>query len=134
MSRENVEIVRRSLVAFNQSDADGLIALCTPDVEFEPLVAGVEGQTYRGGEGIRAWLAQMNEIFEEYRAEHHEIEDLGDVVLVRGVTTGRGRGSGVPIARPWTLGIRFEGDKAVFWAFRETRKGALEAVGLREAE
>ena len=132
MSRENVEVVRRAFVAFNQSDADAVIEVCTPDVEFEPIVAVVDGQTYRGGEGIRAWLAQMNEIFEEYSAEHHEIEDLGEVVLVEGVTTGRGRGSGVPTARPWTLGIRFKGDKIDFWAFRQTAEDALEAVGLRE--
>jgi ketosteroid isomerase-like protein len=132
MSQENVEVVPRAFAAFNRQDADGLIALCDPDVEFEPIMAVVDGMTYQGPDGVRKWIAEMNEMFEDYHAEYDEIEDLGEIVVVRGTTSGRGRGSGVPTERPWTLGVRFRRGKVRFWTFRQSREEALEAVGLRE--
>ena len=115
-----------------ENDADGLIGLCDPEVEFEPIMALVDGMTYQRPDGVRKWISEMNEMFEDYRAEHEEIEDLEEIAVVRGTTSGRGRGSGVPTERPWTLGVRFRRAKVRFWAFRQSREAALQAEGLRE--
>ena len=48
MSRENREVLRRAIEAFNENDAEALQALCTPDVEIVPLRSVLEGTVYRG--------------------------------------------------------------------------------------
>ena len=39
--------------------------MCTEDVDFEPLIAGVEGGGYSGRDGVRRWMAERGEAFEE---------------------------------------------------------------------
>ena len=41
--------------ALNSGDLDSFLALASHDVEFTPLVAEVEGTTFRGHAGVRTW-------------------------------------------------------------------------------
>src|SRR6266540_2540340 len=98
MSQENVENLRRILAAFNSGgDAELAEELVEPEAKFEPLLAGVEGATYRGPAGVMKWVSDLNEMFAEVYAEYSRIEEFGDVSLVTGTTTGRGRAGGVPV-------------------------------------
>jgi ketosteroid isomerase-like protein len=52
MSQENVEMARRSLVAFNRRDFEALRTLNNPDVELDWSASrGLEAGVYRGWEG-----------------------------------------------------------------------------------
>jgi ketosteroid isomerase-like protein len=56
MSRENVELRAMAETAYgalNSGDLDGFLALVADDVEFTSMVAGAEGTTFRGREGVR---------------------------------------------------------------------------------
>lgn len=51
---------RRFAEAFNRRDADGLVAVSHPDIEFHPTGAGGTGRSYHGHEGLRAWVEELN--------------------------------------------------------------------------
>jgi ketosteroid isomerase-like protein len=133
MSQDNVEAVRRVVAVFGQGGDRRLAEeLVAPEARFEPLLAGVEGATYRGPAGVMEWVSELNEIFTEVRADYSRIEDLGDLVVMSGKTTGRSRFGGAPVEQHWFSALRFRQGKISFMAIRRTRAEALEAAGLRE--
>jgi ketosteroid isomerase-like protein len=69
MSQENVEIVRRVLEAFNDRAVEGAIGLSHPDCEWHPFRAQLEGMVYRGHEGLRQFVRDMEEDWEAFRIE-----------------------------------------------------------------
>jgi ketosteroid isomerase-like protein len=57
MSRQNVDVVRRMLRAFNDGEVEAIVAECDPTVEWEEQsIPGVD-HLYRGHEGVRRWWA-----------------------------------------------------------------------------
>ncbi len=90
--------MREALSAFNRADvlAGGHWA---EDCEFVSITAGqVEGATYRGHDGLRRYEKDRLAAWEELSFEPDEFIEAGEhVVVVAGVLTGRGRGSGVRV-------------------------------------
>ncbi len=97
MSQDNVEIVKRALVAFSCGEADAFAALTTPDVEWTTGLGAIEGDVFHGHAGVRTYFGRLSTAWEEFRFHAHEFRDLGDTVLVLGRLEGRGRGGGVPV-------------------------------------
>jgi ketosteroid isomerase-like protein len=80
MSRENVELMRRGLDAYNRRDVEAMLELVDPDVEWYAaldVLLGGDETVYRGYEGIRALFATIDETFSELEAEVTEVRDLG---------------------------------------------------------
>ena len=132
MSRENVEAWERAIRAFNERDLESLIAAFDPSVEFMPFVSGVTDEPYRGTQGVRDWVAEVDEGFEFYVSHIGRIEDHGDVALAVAELHGRGRKSGAEVRRPSVHIGRFRDGKVVWWQTFATREEALQAVGLSE--
>ena len=65
MSQENVEVVRAVTEAGNRADIEAGVALLTSDVIWEEN-AELPGlrEVYRGRSAVRAWAAEILEIFE----------------------------------------------------------------------
>jgi ketosteroid isomerase-like protein len=133
MSRENVEIVRRGYDDF----AQGRIAfeLLDPEIEWRgPREFPDLAEPHYGHEGVRQYIAQLSEVFNDYRMIAEEFIDAGgDQVLVFTREGGRGRGSGIevqtnPTGHLWTLRNR----KAIRMDSYWERSEALEAAGLSE--
>jgi ketosteroid isomerase-like protein len=144
MSEENVEIVRRGYAPlvqgfdrgdFEQSDFAALFEWLDPEIDWRgPREFPDLAESRFGHEGVREYIAILNEAIEDYRMTPEEFIDAGgDQVLVFSREGGRGRGSGAevqthPTAHLWTL----RDGKAVrlrsFWE----RSDALEAAGLSE--
>ena len=102
MSQENVEVVKALMDAVNRRDIDAFAGVTTSDFEWFPVFAArVEGDVYRGREGIEAFLGEVDETWEEFRPMPEEYRDLGNRVLGLGRLKTRGRGSGVPTDEPW---------------------------------
>jgi len=97
MSQENVETVRRSFEAFNARDVDALVDLSTPDSEWLPFRAQLEGMVYRGHEGIRRFVGDMDDDWEGFRIDPVDFHDRDERVAVVGRVTALGRGSSVEI-------------------------------------
>ena len=106
---ESVELIRRSFEAISAWDIDALLRLYDPDVEFLPLTGTrVESDGYRGHAGVRAYLAEVRELWDVLEPEVHEYTDLGDRVLVVGRCRVRGRSSGAESypSCAWVIGVR----------------------------
>ena len=90
MSEKNVEIVRR-LYSLSP-DAAGLVRgdyddvfldYFDPDVEVVPPSAYPDTESsYRGQEGIRRWVRQIDEIWDDWRFEAERFFDAGTQVVV----------------------------------------------------
>ena len=135
MSRENVEIVRAAIEAFNRRDLSALASASTDDLEIVSTLtaANLGGRTYRGTDAWVKYFAAMDESWKDWRIEDFEVLDAGDdrvACLCRLV--GKGQHSGVPVER--AVGITYQLLDARLWRIRSYLDAgeALEAVGLRE--
>ena len=135
MSQENVEIIRRMYERWLQDDAS-LFDAFDQEIELHPDPAadwvGVN-DIYRGPDGVRSYMAQVYEAFEDYRPEVEELLDAGDKVITLAIEHGRGRGSGATVearhtAHVWTM----RANKAIRLDLYLDRARALEAAGLEE--
>ena len=131
MSRENVEIVRRAFEASARRDADAVLALYDPDVEWDAsrTQAGF-ADVYRGHDGLRRFFREWREAWDSDEYEYDELIEAGDAVISIATQRGRGQASGLQIARPlvgiWTI----RDGKIVRVVWFRTREEALEAAGL----
>ena len=133
MSRQNVEIVRRAVEAWNRRD-DGLWRnFAAPEIEWLPAgPAAVEGSVYRGYDEVASGLDSVWQTWDEVCFEEFEARDLDDVVLWLGHLKLRGATSHVELDQEF--GVRFvlrDGLLVTIQAFIGWRE-ALEAMGLRE--
>src|SRR5215207_3409465 len=96
MSQENVALVRRAFEAFNARDVDGLVSMAAEDSEWLPFRAQLEGIVYRGHEGIRQFVSDMDEDWEAFRIDPLEFHDSRERVAVIGRVSALGQ-SGVEI-------------------------------------
>lgn len=127
---ENLELARQTMEALGERDAERLIGLSDPDVEWHSLFAMGEDGMYRGHDGARRYMSDLSDAWEIGRADVDDALGIGDVAVLVGRIHYRGRGSGVESETPvgWMLKFR-EGKLICFRAFREPEQ-ALEAVGL----
>ncbi len=132
MSRENVEVVRRSLEAWNRGDYSAAMDPIDPDIEAIAAFGGDNDGTYRGHAGLTEMMAAFWGEFEGRRTEIEEAIPAGSDVVVGVRLYGRGKGSGVEINMPmWHVWSLREG-KVVRWLMIRTKREALEAAGLSE--
>jgi ketosteroid isomerase-like protein len=100
----NEELVRRAFERFSARDADGLIELMDPAGEVFPYAIDERRHDgYRGHDGLRQYIADVGQMFEEFSVRIDEIRDIGDgVVLAEGRIQGRARdGSDIDMAAAW---------------------------------
>jgi ketosteroid isomerase-like protein len=133
MSQENIEVVRKSIDAYNRGGLDAWVASLSPDVVWESQRLPGLREVYRGRAEVREWLEQLLELFEETHLEIEEITALSDDrVLIAYTQIGRGRGSGLPVEQSlWSIFWLAEGLITRRQAFR-IKADALEAAGLSE--
>ena len=132
MSRANIEIIRRVYDRWRGGDPSAFDVL-DEEIELHPDPAadwvGVN-DVYRGHEGVRRYLSQVYEAFDDYRPEVEDFLAIEDKVITLAVEHGRGRGSGAQVesrrtAHVWTV----RGSKAIRLDLYLDRARAFEAVG-----
>ncbi|MEA2346883.1 MAG: hypothetical protein QOG62_670 [Thermoleophilaceae bacterium] len=131
MSQENVEIVRDGLDAVNRRDAEAFVRDADPEIEFHAYFSEVLGGTFKRHSGMRAYISEIAETFEEFVIEFDDIEDRGDLAVAQLRAHGRGM-SGVAVRWHAVVAVRFRNGKVWRIATRPTETEALEAVGLLE--
>ena len=134
MHRDKVDVAKQAIDAYNRRDVDGLFAeLATPDPVWYPgMVWALDGDAYRGREGVERFAVDTRENWAELQNIAEEFRDLGDRVLVLGRFVGRGKGSGAPVEAPMSGIYDFRGDR--IWRYRGyiDRAEGLRAAGLSE--
>ena len=128
MTRGAADVVEASIDAFNRRDLPALLDLIDPDVEWVPLRAVLDGDVYRGHEGVRRFIAHMDEDIEHMQVHVDESLEFGDHVVVYGAIVGKGRGSGMDLEFPlgWMLAVRNE--RVVYLRAYTEREDALRAA------
>lgn len=80
----NIDVVRQAYEAFKTYDADALIEIADPEIEFVNSAAA-PGGTYRGHTGVRRYFKELEGAFgDRWDAEVERIADAGDdrVILI----------------------------------------------------
>jgi ketosteroid isomerase-like protein len=132
MSRENVELHRRAIEAFNRRDLETWLELADERVEFVPLNLELEGGSYRDHAGVRQFWADYLSVFPDFTVEADEVRDLGEVTLALVRLRGHGTSSDVPFEQPIWQVVRWRRQKCVSWHTFRNESAALEAAGLSE--
>jgi ketosteroid isomerase-like protein len=123
MSQENVEVVRRFLLA----EVEDAMAYADPGIVWNPA----EESAGQGHDAVRESLERWKGEWDDYELRPEEFEHLDDRVLVTVRVRGRGRGSGIEIdARLYDVYTLRDGKIVRMDQFTEQSE-ALEAVGLR---
>jgi ketosteroid isomerase-like protein len=79
-----IETVRKAYEAFKDGDAEALIAVADPEIEFGTSAAA-PGGTYRGHTGVRRYVKEIEGAFgDRWEAEVERLAEAGDgrVVLI----------------------------------------------------
>jgi ketosteroid isomerase-like protein len=106
-----------------------------PEIEWHPwlqLQLGGEATVYRGHQGVRKGIRELEEAFSEIQSEQTEIRDLGERVVAIGYLRGRGNESGAITESAIAWIVEFKSGKVIRVREYLDPKKALEAVGLRE--
>ena len=131
MSRENVEVVRRAIEAWQRDDLEAWLSCLHPDIEWDTAVRGVEGtgSVYRGIEETRRFWTD----FREFRVELNALRDVDDErVLAFGHLRWRGPASGIEVDAPLAQVFTVRDGTIIRLVDYLSNEQALEAVGLRE--
>jgi ketosteroid isomerase-like protein len=131
MSDEHVEIVRRLTDAINSGTF--LRELVTDDFELRNATTAITDATYFGYEGGLQWRWDLFDVVEEARLEIDDIVASGPDYVVVGIRLiGRGASSGAAVDLRWSAVFCFRGRQVARAVGYNTRRAALEAVGLSE--
>jgi ketosteroid isomerase-like protein len=103
MSQESIEIVRAAIAAWNRGDFDAWIRAWDERAEFHPFRAQSKDHAYHGHDGLRRFVAEFAEEWEQVRFEVDEIRNAGEHVVALGRVRARGRASGVERDVPLAL-------------------------------
>jgi ketosteroid isomerase-like protein len=127
MSRENVEIVRAAIDAFNRGDFEAALEHAAPGAEID--LSRAVGPVH-GVFSVDQWrerLADFADIWENLRIEPDEFIDAGRNVVVPWTMHGRGReGIEVTIRVTWVWTIQDQAIERV--AMYQERQEALDAA------
>jgi ketosteroid isomerase-like protein len=106
---DNLAVVRRAFQLFNSRDAEALIALMDPEGELFPLAVDERrGTGYRGHDGLRQYLRDLDALFASFAVDIDELRKVDDdVVFARGRLRGEMRtGRKLDMATSWLWTLR----------------------------
>jgi uncharacterized protein len=126
-----LDLVRRSIDAYNRGDRGALLALVADDAVFEVPIGMANAGTYRGPEGFLRMVEGWDEAWDEFRIEIDDAIEYGDTVIVPVTQHGRGRGSGVEIQMQAAYLMRFTDGRLQHWRIFESKEEAVREAGSR---
>jgi ketosteroid isomerase-like protein len=108
MAESHETLVGRLYNAFNQRDATEIVALCSPRMEFFAVTAEEVGRgaPYVGPDGLRDYLDDVAQVWEELLVTPSRVERRDDRLLVVGRVYVRSRELGIrdmPVAWIWRV-------------------------------
>jgi hypothetical protein len=101
MSQENLELVRDLFEQWSVGNYEFLIETADPDVEIFSRLSSLGVEPYRGPEGIRSWIAEIELTSNQVEVRASEFRDLGNRVLALGVIGLQGRRVALKSSSRW---------------------------------
>ena len=92
-------LVRKMIDTLNEEGVEAALEWVAEDFRgVVPPELSAEPDTYDGHDGLRHYFDTFEEIVDDLRFDAEELVELApDVVAARGLITGRGRESGIPV-------------------------------------
>jgi ketosteroid isomerase-like protein len=134
MSRENVELARRTYAAFAEQGGEGLLPFADEEIEIDESPEFPDTQrTFWGHDGVRKLVGLFTDSFDDFRMEPEDfIEGTEDRVVVVVKVIGTAKASRVPVEDRSFHVHTVKHGKSVRMRIFLNRDAALEAAGLRE--
>jgi ketosteroid isomerase-like protein len=104
--RENVKLAQQAIDAFNMRAVDVFAALTTQDFAWTPSMAAIDGEIFRGSEGIETYFGYLDDVWERFHILAGRFRERPDLVVMLGQLDARGKASGVPVDE--ALGMVFD--------------------------
>jgi ketosteroid isomerase-like protein len=123
--------IRDNADAYARRDYDAFMVGFDPEIVIDTGDAFPESNVYEGLEGMRRFLAMVEEVWQDYVIEPEEVVDVGDRYALVARHRGHGRSSGAGVDTRVGLVGTFRGGMVVRLVFYGSPAQALEAVGLR---
>jgi ketosteroid isomerase-like protein len=122
------DLVREIYARWNQGDRDTNPEEIHPDAV---VYSAMTGDTFRGLDGVRRWMAEIDEQFDDWMLTIEEVRNVpGDRLLVLGEVHFRGRASGVEFDQAMGWLIEFEAARITALHNIVGHEAAIEAAGL----
>jgi ketosteroid isomerase-like protein len=131
MSRENVELARGGLAAYNAGDLEAVLDLLSPDVEIYSPPEYLNPGTFHGHAGLLEWLGRWLDVWDSFRVEAYDFRAAGDDVVASARQYAKGKDSGLDVEMDVAYLFTFHDGKATRFHIYPGRAEAFEAVGLR---
>jgi ketosteroid isomerase-like protein len=131
MSRENVEFVRRANALWNAGNLDALREFYDPDIVLRGVGDWPEPGPFVGTEAVLRQWERLREAWDDVRATStSDFVDHGDLIAVRFVLRGKGRGPEAEIEQTivWTMHDGLINAIDFYWDHAD----ALKAMGLSD--
>jgi ketosteroid isomerase-like protein len=133
--KENVRVVQETIGAWERGDMDAVRAVVPADAEITSNEMGVNTGIYRGFEGLVTWTGEWLGAFEDWEQELRSFKPVGERhVLVDVHQSGKGAGSGVPVAMDLIYMCEIENGQLVRFHLYPDEERALAAVRNAEPE
>jgi ketosteroid isomerase-like protein len=134
MSQRNIELARDLFEQWSARNYEFLTESAHPDVEIFSRFASLGGEPFRGPEGVRQWVAEIEQTFGRFQVRTDDFLDLGDQVLVLGGIQLEGKASGVEIDQPMGWLLELQDGKLARMFFYSSHAEAREAAGLTQQD
>jgi len=122
------ELIRDVFERWNAGEREIDPAAADPDAVVHSAMTNT---SYTGYEGIRRWMAEIDEQFESWQISVDELRDVPDgSLVVLGRVHFRGRASGVEFDQSIAWLIWFAGERISTMRVFSGHERALEAAGL----
>jgi ketosteroid isomerase-like protein len=132
MSKENVEIVRAALDAYNGDDRDAAFKDMAPDFELDMSRAiSPDQRGIYGPDQMRQFWDALVEPFESHRIDAEEFIEVGEQVIVPITAYARGR-DGIEVTARNAIVYTIRDGAIVRMSMFQNLQEALEAAGLSE--
>jgi ketosteroid isomerase-like protein len=116
MSQANGDAFKRVIEAYNRRDVEALLRELDTEIEWRPVlpvVLGGDTTVYRGYDGVRQLLGDLDEVLAERQLDFSEIRETGDHVVATGSLRIRGRSSGALSESPFGCVAELKNGKAI---------------------
>ena len=127
--KQNEEIARRTVEAWNAGDWELLKALYSPEIEVVAPKEWPEGGTFNGWEAVRRQFERLKDSWSEERYAIDTVRSAGDKVLVVGRWLGRGETSGLDLDLQTCLVYTIADDRVVRIEYYLDENDARRALG-----
>jgi len=130
MSDEQTELVQRLMKAWGKWDIETIVSCFHPDAELLLLRSFVEGDSYRGHDGVRRAVADARETWEAFQVEIGEFRTISDGLIGLGRTVVVGKSDAPTVEFQSAYLVKFRDGKVVYLRPYQSHRAALEAAGL----